>query len=77
MQVGRPFIASSQVPAERIKILREAFAATMTDPDFVKDAEKLRLPVMPKVGDEALKIVESIYAAPQDVVDAARKLTLE
>ncbi len=74
VQVGRPFIASALVPAERIKILRDAFAATMKDPDFIKDADKLRLPVMPKVGEEALKIVESIYAAPQDVVDAARKL---
>ena len=31
-QLGRPFMASAAVPAERVRILREAFAATMKDP---------------------------------------------
>ena len=77
VEVGRPFVASAAVPPERIKILRDAFAETMKDPAFLADADKLRLPVTPRVGEDALKVVEAIYAAPQDVVDAARKLTAE
>jgi tripartite-type tricarboxylate transporter receptor subunit TctC len=76
-QVGRPFIASQAVPAERVRILRDAFNATMKDPQFVAEAEKLRLPISPKTGEEALAIVEAIYATPEDVVAAARKVAAE
>lgn len=73
-EVGRPFIASLQVPADRIAILRHAFDATMKDPAFIADAEKERLPVSPKSGDEALATIKSIYALPDEVVAAARKV---
>ena len=73
-QVGRPFIASQAVPAERIRILRDAFNATVKDPQFIAEAEKLRLPISPETGEEALKIVEEIYATPDDIVQAAKKV---
>jgi tripartite-type tricarboxylate transporter receptor subunit TctC len=76
-QVGRPFIASQAVPAERVRILRDAFNATMQDPQFMAEAQKLRLPISPKTGEEALKVVEEIYATPDDIVAAARKVTAE
>ena len=47
-QVGRPFIASQAVPPERIRILRDAFNATVKDPQFIAEAEKLRLPISPE-----------------------------
>ena len=73
-EVGRPFIASAAVPAERMQILRAAFDATMKDPQFLADAAKLRMPVLPKSAEEALKIVNEIYATPDDIVQAARKV---
>jgi tripartite-type tricarboxylate transporter receptor subunit TctC len=75
--IGRPYIASKLVPADRIKILQEAFTATMKDPDFIGDLQKARLPYSPKTGDEALKTVQEIYAAPKDIVDDARKVLEE
>src|SRR6266478_1917385 len=76
VEMGRPFIASPSVPPDRIRILRDAFNDTMKDPAFVADATKLRLPNMPRTGEEAIKIVEAIYAAPKNVVDEARKLAV-
>lgn len=75
--VGRPFIASSSVPADRMKILRDAFDATMKDPDFQADAARQRLPISPKNAEEALKTVDEIYATPDDIVAAARKIAGE
>jgi len=75
--VGRPYIASPAVPADRIKILRDAFGAAVKDPHFAADAQKERLPVSPKVGEEAAKTVAAIYAAPDDVVAAARKVVTQ
>jgi tripartite-type tricarboxylate transporter receptor subunit TctC len=76
-QVGRPFIASSMVPAERVALLRAAFDATVKDPEFIADAAKIRMPVTPKSGAQALRTVEDIYATPDDIVQAARKIAGE
>src|SRR5262249_35519604 len=76
-QVGRPFIASQAVPAERIRILRDGFNATMKDPEFTAELEKLRLPSSPKSGEEALRVVNDIYAPRDDIGAAARKVLTE
>jgi len=75
--VGRPFIAAREVPAERIAILRAAFDATMKDAAFRADAEKLRLPFSPRIGAAAQKIIEEIYATSPDIVAAARKIVAD
>ena len=76
-QLGRPFIASPRVPPERIALLRRAFDATMQDPAFLADAASLRLPVTPQSGEQALRTVADIYATPDDIVQAARKVAGE
>lgn len=76
-QLGRPFVTSASVPAERIELLRRAFDATMRDADFIADARSLRLPVSPKSGAQALRTVEGIYATPEEIVQAARKIAGE
>jgi tripartite-type tricarboxylate transporter receptor subunit TctC len=76
-EVGRPYMVSLGVPAERVAILRAAFDASVKDPAFVAEARKLRLPVSPKTGAEALKVVEELYAVPPDVVAEARKVVTQ
>jgi tripartite-type tricarboxylate transporter receptor subunit TctC len=39
--IARPFAAPPGVPADRVRALRDAFAATMKDPDFLAEAKKL------------------------------------
>jgi tripartite-type tricarboxylate transporter receptor subunit TctC len=73
-ELGRPFVASSSVPADRLRILRTAFDATMKDPAFLAEAEKLRLPVSPKTAAEGERIVAEIFSAPDEIVQAGRKL---
>ncbi|MEE2968504.1 MAG: tripartite tricarboxylate transporter substrate-binding protein, partial [Pseudomonadota bacterium] len=41
-QIGHGFFVSGDVPADRVKILRTAFDATMRDPAFLADAKKRR-----------------------------------
>jgi tripartite-type tricarboxylate transporter receptor subunit TctC len=76
-ELGRPFIASHAVPADRIRILRQAFAETVKDKDFLAEAERLRLPVSPRTGEQAVKIVNEFYATPPDIIDAARKIVAQ
>jgi tripartite-type tricarboxylate transporter receptor subunit TctC len=72
--LGKPFVVSAAVPAERVAILRQAFDATMKDPAFLADAATQRLPISPKTADEAMRIINEIYAAPDDIVAASRKI---
>ncbi len=60
--------------ADRVRILRDAFAAAVKDPEFIAEAKKLRLPVSPRTGEEAAKVIDAIYATPPDIVAAARKV---
>lgn len=70
---GRPYILPPGAPADRVKLLRDAFMATMADTAFKADAEKQRLEISPLSGEEVQKVVEKLYAAPESVVQRARK----
>ena len=76
-EVGKPFVASLAVPADRIAILRTAFAATVADPAFLADAAKQRLPVSPRTAAEGQRVVDDVYAAPDEIVAAARRVLEE
>lgn len=71
-EVGRPYVANKAVPAERLELLRKGFDAAVRDPKFLDEAAKQRLPVAPRNAEQAAKVVEGIYAAPDDIVAAAR-----
>jgi tripartite-type tricarboxylate transporter receptor subunit TctC len=70
--LGRPFFAPPGIPDDRKAALRAAFDATMTDPDFVADALKMRLEVAPVTGAEIDRLLAQIYATPRDVIEKAR-----
>jgi tripartite-type tricarboxylate transporter receptor subunit TctC len=71
---GRPYLAPPGVPAEQVKILRAAFAATMADKDFLADAERTRIDVVPSTGEQVQQLVEQIYATPKPIVERAKEL---
>jgi tripartite-type tricarboxylate transporter receptor subunit TctC len=73
-EIGRPFIMSKQVPAERLAILRQAFMATMRDPAFLADMQKLGHPVQPLPGDKAEAIVATMSGASPEVLKQARAI---
>lgn len=73
--IGRPFIAPKEVPADRVRLLREAFNATMKDPKFLADAEKLKLLVTPMTGEDIEKALVELYRAPPDVVRMAKEIS--
>lgn len=76
-EVGKPFVAQMSVPDEQVTILRKAFTAMVQDPAFIADADKLRQPVSPTLGADATKILDEIYAAPDDIIAAARAVATD
>ena len=66
--IGRPFVAPPELPAARVKMLRDAFAATMKDPEFRADAKKTKLDVNPTDGAGLEALIKRIYATPKHLV---------
>jgi tripartite-type tricarboxylate transporter receptor subunit TctC len=73
-KLGRLFMVSSRVPAERVAVLQKAFDATVADPAFLAEAEKLRLLVTPMTGAEVAKDVAALYDTPPDLIAAVKKI---
>jgi tripartite-type tricarboxylate transporter receptor subunit TctC len=73
-EFGRPYLAPPGVPAEPIRILRAGFTATMRDKDFLADAERARIDVVPSTGERVQQLVEQLYAAPKPIVERAKDL---
>jgi tripartite-type tricarboxylate transporter receptor subunit TctC len=75
--LGRPFLAPPGTPDERVKILREAFKTSMSDPALVADAQKRRWDLDPVGGEDLEQMAKEIMAQPPEVVERMRKLLLE
>jgi tripartite-type tricarboxylate transporter receptor subunit TctC len=67
-----PLAGPPGVPKERIELLRRAFDATVKDPAFLAEVEKLKLDLNPLDGAELEKLVRSIVATPANVVQKAK-----
>ncbi len=60
--VGRPILTAPDVPAERVKALRQAFDETMRDPKFIAAAKKAGMYFNPLGGEELQRIVDRMSA---------------
>ena len=72
-QLGRPFATTPDVPADRLAALRDAFRATMKDPEFLKDAAQMNFEVNPVYGEPMQKIVEKILSTPKKSAERAKE----
>jgi tripartite-type tricarboxylate transporter receptor subunit TctC len=66
--LARVIVAPPDVPPERVAALREAFEATMKDPEFMAAAAQLGAPVDPVSGTEIQELVAEMMRTPPDVV---------
>lgn len=63
----RPFSVPPGTPAERLQILRKAFAATLRDSEFLAEAKKTKLDIEPVAGEEIDGYVKQIYSMSDKV----------
>jgi len=77
LALGRPFLLPPGVPVERLAALREAFAATMTDPEFLAEGERIGLGLnAPRTGAQIQEVMERAYQSPPRVIDRLRQLNV-
>jgi tripartite-type tricarboxylate transporter receptor subunit TctC len=73
-QLGRPFATTPGVPADRVAALRDAFRATMKDPEFLKDAAQMNFEVAPVYGEPMQKVVEKVLSTPKHLAERAKAI---
>ena len=73
-QLGRPLATTPDVPAARLAALRDAFRATMQDPEFLKDAKQMNFEIDPVYGEAMQKTVEKILSTPKNLAARAKSI---
>ncbi len=72
LDIGRPFFLPPNVPPDRVAALRAAFDATMQDPDYRAEADKLKVDIDPLTGAELAALVAQVAQTPAETVARVR-----
>src|SRR5215470_4296566 len=60
-EIGRSLFTTPNVPAARLKLLRQAFQAMISDAEFQTEAAQLKLPLAPRNGEEMQKVIADLF----------------
>jgi tripartite-type tricarboxylate transporter receptor subunit TctC len=71
--LGRPFLAPPLLPPERAAALRAAFAATLRDPEFQKDAARSKLENNLVTAEEVDTVLKTAATAPIEVIGRVKQ----
>jgi tripartite-type tricarboxylate transporter receptor subunit TctC len=73
LAIGKPFGMRPGVPADRVAILRDAFAKVVRDPQFLADADKMQIDIDPLTAQQVTKDFGAMMSQPQEAIDAMLK----
>ena len=71
---GRPILATPGIPAERVKLLREAYSKMLKDPEFVAEANKRQWELNPVSGEKLEALAKEVIHQPADIVERLKKI---
>jgi len=71
---GRPILATPGIPAERVKLLREAYANMLKDPEFVAEAKKRQWEIAPVSGERLEALAKEVIHQPPEIVERMKKI---
>ncbi|MBX9741774.1 MAG: hypothetical protein K2X62_16990 [Beijerinckiaceae bacterium] len=72
MDIARTFAFPPGTPKDRVEIIRKAFLAALADPALIADAERLKLDLNPRSGEQVAKIIAEMADVPDDLKKEAR-----
>src|SRR5688572_20634084 len=73
-EFGRPIVFPPGVPADRVKIIRDAFNKTISDPALLAEAQRRRLDIDPATGEELDALAKEVMTASPDIVERVKKM---
>jgi hypothetical protein len=74
-ELGRVYAAPPETPADRVAALRKAFMDTMKDKEFLADAAKTGIDIIPMEGSVVSRMWAEYASTPASLVEEAKKAT--
>jgi len=71
-EIGYSLTMAADVPADRVALVRRAFADMAKDPEFKADAAKINLPIDPLSGEEVAKVVDAVFKLEPAAITKAK-----
>jgi tripartite-type tricarboxylate transporter receptor subunit TctC len=72
LEYGRPFFLPPNVPTARVAALRRAFDATVHDPAYRAEADRLQVDIDPLSGEDIAALIERVSRTGEDTVARVR-----
>jgi hypothetical protein len=72
--VGRPTAVPPGVPADRLEALRQAYAATLRDPELLAEAARMQFPIDPLDGADVDRRIRQALDQSPEVIYWLRKI---
>jgi len=76
-EFGRFMLVTPGTPPDRVKMLRDAYAKSMKDPELIAEAKKGRMDMDPSTGEELQALVQEIMDQPPNVIERMKKILSE
>jgi tripartite-type tricarboxylate transporter receptor subunit TctC len=67
--LGRPIGAAPGTPADRVRILRDAYAKVIADPELHAEAAKQGWDVDPTKGEELQALSKEVITQPKEIIE--------
>jgi len=65
-ELGRITAGPPNIPLERLAVLRDAYKKTLTQPEFLKEAENIGLEINPAFGEEVAQMMRGAIRQPEE-----------
>jgi tripartite-type tricarboxylate transporter receptor subunit TctC len=74
LSMGRPYVAPAEVPADRVKLLRETFLKALASPALLAEAKKAKLEISALSGEDIAKLLAKQYKTPKPIVAKVKSI---
>jgi tripartite-type tricarboxylate transporter receptor subunit TctC len=74
MDLGRSYVMSGQVPADRVAVLQDAFEKAAMDKQFIELAKSRNMGLSLVTGKEAQQLLNKVFSTPKPIADRARDI---
>ena len=74
IEYGRPLLLPPEVPAERVRLLRRAFEATVNDPAFREEAQKLGMEITLRTGEQLEALIRTAKETSPEIIERITKI---
>jgi tripartite-type tricarboxylate transporter receptor subunit TctC len=72
--MGRPMFGPPGMPADRLKMLREAYVKTMKDPQFQEEVKKRNYEFDPVSGEDLESMAKEVTSQPPEIIERLKKV---